>query len=107
MDQFIDELAARLRADKRLVQQLDSLPVSEDAGRQIVEAVAAEREITAQGGQVKPTSLYHLGMLAAYQRDYDMALDYLRQATQADPEYADTFEIDCLVAAEPGFGRLG
>lgn len=92
MNQFIDELAARLRADQRLVQQLDSLPVSEDAGRQIVEAVAAEREITAQGGQVKPTSLYHLGMLAAYQRDYDMALDYLRQATQADPEYADAFE---------------
>lgn len=92
MDQFIDKLADRLGAEKRLVQQLDSQPVSEDAGRQIVEAVAAERELTAQGGQVKPTSLYHLGMLAAYQREYDTALDYFRQATQADPEYADAFE---------------
>ena len=30
--------------------------------------------------------------MAAYNRDYTAALDYLRQATQADPDYADAFE---------------
>jgi tetratricopeptide (TPR) repeat protein len=31
-------------------------------------------------------------MLAAYDRDYEAALAYFRQAKQADPEYADAFE---------------
>ena len=44
MDQFIDELAARLRADKRLVQQLDSQPVSEDRQTQRRRGVASSTQ---------------------------------------------------------------
>jgi tetratricopeptide (TPR) repeat protein len=78
--------------DKRLLASLGARTVPEHISRQIEEVEAAQREAAAQGVPIEPQAAYRLGMLAAYRRDYDAALDYFQQATQADPEYSDAFE---------------
>jgi tetratricopeptide (TPR) repeat protein len=39
-----------------------------------------------------PQAAFQMGMLAAYRRDPQAALDYFHQAAQADPSYSDAFE---------------
>ena len=39
-----------------------------------------------------PQTLYRLGMLAAYRRDYEVAVDYFRQVAQVDPEHVPAFQ---------------
>jgi tetratricopeptide (TPR) repeat protein len=92
MDQIVQKLAALQGVDKRAVQQPGTQLVPKNVSRQIVEVVAAQQAAAAQGIMVSPQSAYRLGLMAAYNRDYTAALDYLRQATQADPDYADAFE---------------
>lgn len=89
---IVEQLAILQRVDQQAVQNLGARAVPEHVSRQISEVVAAQREVTAQGVQIAPQTAYHLGMLAAYDRNYDMALGYFRQATQADPEYSAAFE---------------
>jgi tetratricopeptide (TPR) repeat protein len=62
-----------------------------EVSRQIEEVSAAQKEATARGVPLTPQAAYQLGLLAAYRRDYEGALDYFRQATVADPFYADAF----------------
>jgi tetratricopeptide (TPR) repeat protein len=77
--------------DERALKDLGALTVPEHVGKQIGELMAAEKEVAAQGIPATPETSYRLGMLAAYQRDYEAALDYFRQATQANPEFSDAF----------------
>ena len=74
------------------VQSLGAQPVPEHVGQQIAELMAAQKEVAARGVPATPQASYDLGRLAAYRRDYGSALDYFRQATQADPEYAAAFK---------------
>jgi tetratricopeptide (TPR) repeat protein len=78
--------------DKRLLASLGARSAPEHISRQIEEVEAAQREAAARGVPIAPQAAYQLGMLAAYRRDYEVALDYFQQATQADPEYSDAFE---------------
>jgi tetratricopeptide (TPR) repeat protein len=88
----IAKLLATLQGvDQQALQKLGTQVVPEHVSRQIAEVVAAQQEVTAQGVQITAATAYHLGMLAAYDRKYDMALGYFRQATQADPEYSAGF----------------
>jgi tetratricopeptide (TPR) repeat protein len=91
LDQIVGRLAALLGADKRMLLTPSLQPAPENVSRQIVEVAAAQKEVAARGVPVSAESLYRLGMLAAYDRDYTSALDYFRQATQADPDFADAF----------------
>jgi hypothetical protein len=94
--QALDEVLGRLTAmqgvDEGVLKNLGALAVPEHVSHQISEVMAAQKEVAARGVPAKPGTLHHLGMLAAYRRDYDEALEYFRQATQADPEYSDAFE---------------
>jgi tetratricopeptide (TPR) repeat protein len=85
-------LADQQGVDKRLLQNPVTQAAPEHIDRQIEEVEAAQKEATARGVTVAPEAAYQMGMLAAYRRDYDGALDYFRQATQANPEYYDAFE---------------
>jgi tetratricopeptide (TPR) repeat protein len=78
--------------DKRLLASLGVRAAPEHVSRQIEEVEAAQKEAAARGVPIAPQAAYQLGILAAYQRDYQVALDYFQQATQADPEYIDAFE---------------
>lgn len=92
LEELVKWLAAQQGVDKRSLQNLGAQAAPEHIGRQIEEVQAAQREAAAGGVPVTPQAAYRLGMLAAYRRDYDAALDYFHQATQADPEYSDAFE---------------
>jgi len=85
-------LADQQGVDKRLLGSLGARTAPEHVSRQIEEVEAAQREAAARGVPIAPQAAYRLGMLAAYRRDYQVALDYFQQATQADPEYYDAFE---------------
>jgi len=92
----LDEILRRLMAMQGVEGQplpgLDALAVPEHVSDQIAEVMAAQKEVAARGVPATPQALYGLGRLAAYRRDYDAALGYFRQATQADPEYGDAFK---------------
>lgn len=85
-------LAEQQGVDKRLLESLGGRTAPEHVSRQIEEVETAQREAAARGVPIAPQAAYQLGMLAAYRRDYEVALDYFEQATQADPEYSDAFE---------------
>jgi tetratricopeptide (TPR) repeat protein len=94
--QALDEIAKRLAeaqgVDKQTLQNLGAQNVPENVGRQITEVVAAQKEVASRGLSISPPVAYRLGMLAAYNRDYDSALAYFRQATEIDSDYSDAFE---------------
>jgi len=50
-----------------------------------------------QPNQRRAIELYYLGMNAYYARRYSLALDYLAQATEADPGLTDAYEMICHV----------
>ena len=94
--QGVESLAAWM-ADKyglkaRSFQDAGLSPPSESHNRQIEEIQAAQREATARGVSLTPQAAYKMGMLAAYRRDYDSALNYFSQAVQARSDYSDAFE---------------
>jgi tetratricopeptide (TPR) repeat protein len=92
LEEIVKRLAALQGVDKGTLQRLGAQAVPEHVSRQITEVVAAQKEAAARGVPATPQAAYRLGTLAAYDRDYDAALDYFRQAVGADPEYADAFE---------------
>jgi tetratricopeptide (TPR) repeat protein len=85
-------LAGQQGVDKRLLENLGARTAPEHVSHQIKEVQAAQKEAAARGVQIEPQAACQLGMLAAYRRDYEAALDYFQQATQADPEYTAAFE---------------
>jgi tetratricopeptide (TPR) repeat protein len=91
VERIVQVLTARQQLDGRPLQTVMAQAAPEHVGRQIGAVVAAQRELAAGGAAVNPRTAHRLGMLAAYDRDYDTALSYFRQATQADPEYAEAF----------------
>ncbi len=78
--------------DERVLLRPGTAEVPETVGSQIDQMLAAQRGIEARGVLASPETLYRLGMLAAYRRDYEVSLDYFRQATQAGIEVADAYQ---------------
>ena len=83
-------VAEVLGANRQTLISPPTLPGN--VSQQIEEIVAAQRQVTTQGVALTASASHHLGMLAAYRRDYETALDYFRRAAQTDPEYADAYE---------------
>ncbi len=92
LEQIVKRLATLQGVDKDSIQEMSKRAVPEHVSQQIVEVVAAQREAAARGMPTTPHASYRLGMLAAYDREYDTALGYFRQAIQADPEYNAAYE---------------
>ena len=92
LDEIVNRIAAMLGVDKQTLQKLGTQTVPENVSRQIAEVKAAQKDVAAKGLPVSAQASYQLGMLAAYDRKYQEALDYFRQATQIDPEYSDAYE---------------
>ncbi len=92
LDGILQGLMTMQGVDKQALKSLGALAVPEHVSNQIVEVMAAQKEVAARGIPATPQALYRLGMVAAYRRDYDAALGYFRQATQANSEYSDAFE---------------
>ncbi|MBE9581195.1 MAG: tetratricopeptide repeat protein [Proteobacteria bacterium] len=92
LEQIAKMLVKLQGADKQTLQNLGTQTVPENVSHQIEEVVAAQKEVAEKGVSTTPQATYRLGMLAAYNRDYNTALDYFHQATQTDPEYSDAFE---------------
>ncbi|MBN1660287.1 MAG: CHAT domain-containing protein [Anaerolineae bacterium] len=84
-------VAERAGVDRQVVREAGTEP-QEDVVRQIDEVVAAQKEVAARGGELSAPAAYHLGLLAAYRRDYEQALDYFRRAGELDPDFSDAFE---------------
>lgn len=84
-------MMARHGVDERVVQAPGTSDAPGYARSQIDQMIAAERGMAARGILVTPETSYRLGMLAAYRRDYDVAVEYFRQAVEADPDYTQAF----------------
>ncbi|NIP51774.1 MAG: tetratricopeptide repeat protein, partial [candidate division Zixibacteria bacterium] len=92
LDALVEWFTGEQDLDKGILQKLPSQVPPEHIGHQIKEIQAAQRKSAAKGLSVAPQTAYRLGMLAAYRRDYDDALNYFNEAAQADPYYSDAFE---------------
>lgn len=92
LDQLTAWLAKQQDVGSEVVIQPGSKVPSAQADQQIAEVLAAQQETAAKGVETSPQSAYRLGMLAAYRRDYDIALEYFNQAGSADPHYSQAFE---------------
>lgn len=89
----IAEMILKLQGvGKQTLQNLRTQTVPGNVSHQIEEVVAAQKEVAAKGVSTTPQAAYRLGMLAAYNREYNTALDYFRQAIQTDPEFSDAFQ---------------
>ena len=92
LDALLKTLAVQPGVDQVALRNLGSQPLPENVSDQIEQITAAQKEVAARGIPASPQSLYSLGRLAASRRQYGEAVDYFRQATQADPEYSDAYE---------------
>ncbi len=92
IDEFTEWLTEHEGVDTQVVYSHGVRPPSEQASRQIKEVLAAQRETAAQGVPTSPQASYRLGMLAAYRRDYDAAINYFQEAGNTDPDYSAAFE---------------
>lgn len=92
LEEIVKRLAALQGVNRQTLRQPATRAVPEHVSRQITEVMAAQKEVAARGLPATPQAAYRLGMLAAYDRDYETALDYFRQAAEADPEYTEPFE---------------
>jgi len=94
--QALDEIAKRIAGmqgvGKQTLQNLEAQAVPENVSRQITEVIAAQKEVSSKGLPISAQASYQMGMLAAYDRKYDDALEYFRKATQADFQFSDAFE---------------
>ena len=92
LDAVVAKLTAALGVDKTVLQSPPTVTIQAHIGQQIDEVAAAQKDVAAHGLVVSAQALYDLGMLMAYRRDLDAALDYFRQAAQAQPDFADAHE---------------
>ncbi len=88
----VEWLTDKQGVDKSLLQNLGTQVAPTHIGRQLEEVEAAQQEAAANGVPLTSQAAYRFGILAAYRRDYKVALAYFQQATQADLEYSDAFE---------------
>lgn len=91
LDEIVNRIAAMQGIDKQTLQNLGTQTVPENVSRQIAEVEAAHKDVAAKGLPVSVQAFYQLGMLAAYDRKYQEALDYFRQATQIDADCSDAY----------------
>jgi tetratricopeptide (TPR) repeat protein len=95
-EQTLDDLSQRLMAahgvDEQVLRQPGAQPAAPHVRDQIDQVIAAQRGMTARGLLPAPQTLHRLGMLAAYRWDYDVAIGYFRQATEADPEFTAAYQ---------------
>lgn len=91
IEALVKTVIAQLRLDQKAVQDLGSQPLPENVSEQIGQIVAAQKEVSARGVPASSQALYSLGILAAYRRQYEEAVNYFRQAIQADPECLETY----------------
>jgi tetratricopeptide (TPR) repeat protein len=89
---LITWLAAQQGLDKKSFQDLEKSTPLEHFEKQVEEIQVAQREATAKGVELSPQAAYRMGMLAAYRRDYDSALDHFQQAAQADEGFSDAYK---------------
>jgi tetratricopeptide (TPR) repeat protein len=89
---IIELYAGKKGIDKKTLFELNANPVLEKDALQIAEITAAEKEAASKGVKPNPEAAYNLGMLSAFNRDYEAALDYFRSAIESDEEYAKAFE---------------
>jgi tetratricopeptide (TPR) repeat protein len=75
--------------------------------RQIEEVELAQREAEAGGVGLEPGVAYQFGLLAAYRRDYEAALAYLRRVTQDDPEFTKAYEAIAWIQQSLAMADLG
>ncbi len=92
LDEIVNRIAALQGVDKQTLKVLATQSVPENVSRQIAEVEAAQKDVASRGLPVSAQTLYHLGMLAAYDRKYEEALKYFHQACAIDTEYSDSFE---------------
>ena len=92
LDAVVAKLTAALGVDKTMLQSPQTVTIESHVSQQIAEVAAAQKDVAAHGLAVSAQSLYDLGMLMAYRRDLDAALDYFRQAARAQPDFADAHE---------------
>jgi tetratricopeptide (TPR) repeat protein len=91
-DRLVGKIVERLKLEGLSITQLGSQPVPEDMSHQIQNIILAQKEVAARGLQASAETLLRLGKLAAYDRDYEEAVSYFRQASQADPGYEAAWE---------------
>ena len=91
-DELLGRLIALLGVDERVLREDDRRALSGHVGAQIAEVLSAQKAAAAQGVPPTPQAAYRLGMLAAYRRDYDQAIDYFHRAARADPEFSEAFQ---------------
>jgi tetratricopeptide (TPR) repeat protein len=92
LEALLGRLKTMLKVDEEALKKSGPQPVPKNVGQQIGEVIAAQKQMAAQGALATPQSLYDLGMLAAYHREYEQALDYFRQATALDQEFFQAFK---------------
>ncbi len=92
LEEIVKEINVSLDIDKQSMMELAGATIPENISKQIAEIIAAQKEVSTRGIQVAPETSYKLGRLAVYRHDYDTALDYFKQATEADPKFSKAFE---------------
>ena len=92
LDALVAKLANALGVNKAMLQQPPAGSIEPHVIQQIDEVSAAQQAVAAQGLAPSAQALYELGMLMAYRRNLDAALDYFRKAAQAEPELSDAHE---------------
>lgn len=94
--EFIDALAQRLiellKVDINVLQNPGAQPIKEDVGQKITEIIAAQKDAASKGIAATPQAAYNLGILSAYNRDYETSLDFFRQAINLNNEYLDAYK---------------
>jgi len=107
LDEIVNRIAAMQGIDKQTLHNLGTLTVPENVSRQIAEVEAAQKDVAAKGLPVSAQASYQLGMLAAYDRKYEEALDYFRQATQSCADYSDAYEAIAWIQQARAHDDLG
>jgi tetratricopeptide (TPR) repeat protein len=92
LEEIVQALAGARGVDRRAVQQPVRAAPPASADPQFTAVTAAQQAASERGVPLTPPAAYQMGLLAAYRRDYEVALDYFRQAGQQDPTYSDAFE---------------
>jgi tetratricopeptide (TPR) repeat protein len=92
IDEIAKKLMSHLGISKRILESGGEPSVPRHVSRQIKEITAAQKVAARKGVLLTPPAAYRLGMLAAYDRKYEEALDYFRQATAANADYSDAHE---------------
>ena len=85
-------LMSYLGLDHLSIQNAALKQVPDNVRRQIDELAVAEKEISSQGVPTTPKAAYDLGMMAAYRRDYETALEYFQRATEADSTFSEAYK---------------